>query len=146
MTGIQRLLQWQWRHNSIASDLVRMFLGAALLIRGLLFALNPETLADLTSDRVVDWVAYYIMSAHLVGGLFLMIGLFTRIAALIQIPILVGALLVVHIREGLTTPDQSLELASLVLFLLVVFFVFGPGKKSVDYRLFGRELTGERPA
>ena len=146
MTGIQRLLQWQWRHNSIASDLVRMFLGAALLIRGLLFALNPETLADLTSDRVVDWVAYYIMSAHLVGGLFLMIGLFTRIAALIQIPILLGALLVVHIREGLTTPNQSLELASLVLFLLVVFFVFGPGKKSVDYRLFGRELAGERPA
>ncbi|MBT8401892.1 MAG: DoxX family protein [Rhodothermia bacterium] len=138
MTGYQRLLQWQWSHNTVASDLIRMFLGAALLVRGLLFALNPESLAELAPDKVVDWVSYYIMSAHLVGGLLLMIGLFTRVAALIQIPVLVGAVLVVHVREGLATPNQSLELAALVLFLLIVFFVFGPGRKSLDYRFFGK--------
>lgn len=141
MSGYQRLLQWQWSHNSLASDLVRMFVGAALLVRGLLFALNPDSLAELAPDRVVSWVAYYIMVAHLLGGLLLMIGLFTRVAALIQIPVLVGAVLVVHVREGLASPNQSLELASLVLFLLIVFFVFGPGKRSMDYRLFGKPMA-----
>ncbi len=138
MSGYQRLLQWQWRHNTVASDLVRMFVGAALLVRGLLFALNPESLAELAPDKIVDWVSYYIMTAHLVGGLLLMIGLFTRVAALIQIPVLVGAVLVVHVREGLATPNQSLELSALVLFLLIVFFIFGPGRKSLDYRFFGK--------
>ncbi|MDX1429297.1 MAG: DoxX family protein [Rhodothermales bacterium] len=137
MSGYQKLLQWQWQHNSLGADLVRVFLGLALLIRGLLFAINPDSLADLAPDQVVDWVAYYIMIAHLVGGALLTVGLFTRVAALIQIPVLVGAVLVVHIRQGLASPNQSLELAALVLFLLIVFFVFGPGKRSLDYRFFG---------
>ncbi len=140
MTGYQKLLQWQWRHNSLASDLVRMFLGAALLVRGLLFALNPESLAQLAPEGAVDWVSYYIMIAHLVGGGLLMLGLFTRVACLIQIPVLVGAVLTVHIREGLASPNQSLELSALVLFLLVAFFIFGPGTKSLDYRFFGKSL------
>ncbi len=143
MNGYQRLLQWQWRHNSIASDLVRIFLGGALFVRGLLFAINPESLTQLAPEGAVDWVAYYIMAAHIVGGGLLMVGLFTRVACLIQIPVLVGAVLAVHIREGLASPNQSLELSALVLFLLVAFFIFGPGTKSLDYRFFGRDLAAD---
>ena len=67
----------------------------------------------------------------------LALGLLTRLAAMIQIPILTGAVFVIHLREGLVSPEQSLELAALVLFLLLIVFAFGPGKWSLDYKIFG---------
>ena len=74
----------------------------------------------------------------------MMMGLLTRLAALVQIPVLTGAVFVVHLREGLASPEQSLELAGLVLFLLLVVFAFGPGKLSLDYYFFGRKMQAAR--
>ncbi|MSU51922.1 MAG: DoxX family protein [Opitutaceae bacterium] len=74
---------------------------------------------------------HYISLAHLMGGLMLTVGLLTRIASWVQIPILAGALLV-HRREGLMSSGQSLEFSSLVFFLLVVFSISGSGPLSVD--------------
>lgn len=70
------------------------------------------------------WYAY-ITIGHLLGGICLAIGVLTRLAALLQIPILVGAVSLSDM--GLMMGGQSLELATLVLFLLVVFFIFGAG-------------------
>ena len=58
------------------------------------------------------------------------IGLFTRLGSLMQIPILIGAIFVVN-EKSLMREDQSLELAGLVLFLLVICFIFGSGAKSL---------------
>jgi hypothetical protein len=60
------------------------------------------------------------------------IGLFTRAAALVQIPVLIGAVFMVHLQTGLLTSTQSLEFSALVLFLLVLLFFWGSGKYSVD--------------
>jgi hypothetical protein len=74
-------------------------------------------------------------------------GLLTRLAALIQIPILAGAVFLVHLEQGLLSANQSLEFSSLVFFLLVVVFVFGPGEWSADRYVFEREpeLQDEEP-
>jgi uncharacterized membrane protein YphA (DoxX/SURF4 family) len=59
----------------------------------------------------------------------------TRLAALIQVPVLLGAVFIVHLRQGLFGPGQNLELAVLVLLLLLVSVVHGGGKLSVDHYL-----------
>lgn len=139
----QRVVAWQWEHNSLGFDLVRMFLGAALLVRGVWFALNPNAFSEMAGDRPVDWLTYYVLIGHIVGGLLLVIGLFTRLAAVIQIPILVSAVFFVSIDGGLASGNQSLELSGLVLIILAVILIFGPGQMSMDYKRFGKKGSGE---
>ncbi len=129
----QKILQWQWRHNTLATDLIRIFLGIGLFVRGVLFLADPTMPETLVDAPGLDWFGYYVTWAHLLGGLFMTVGLFTRLSALIQLPILFGAVALVHLREGLFAPTQSLELSALVLFLLCVLLVFGPGRFSLDY-------------
>jgi len=133
-------LQWQWTHNTVASDVIRIFLGIALLVRGFLFVAEPSRLAHIVEASGLEWFAQYITWAHLIGGGMMTVGLFTRIATLIQIPVLLGAVSLVHLREGLFASSQSLELSALVLFLLAVILVFGPGRVSFDYFFWGKRF------
>ena len=142
MSWYRKILAWQWVHNSLPTELVRIFLGLALFIRGCLLWLDPSSIDVLLQENSIPGLLQYITYAHLLGGLCMTIGLFTRIAALIQIPVLTGAVFVVHLREGLVSPQQSLELAGLVLFLLLVIFAFGPGRLSMDHRIFGAKEAG----
>ena len=140
MEKYRQLIRWQSRHNTIGFDLVRMFMGVALFVRGIIFMQNPETLQELAGDggTAVSSVEGYVIWAHLIGGLLLAFGLLTRIAALIQIPILANAVFFVHLEWGFAEPNQSLELSVLVLVLLAIIFIYGAGRLSVDYRLFGK--------
>jgi len=138
LSRLERITAWQWVHNSAGFDLIRMFLGAALFVRGAYFALNPDALVEMAGGRVLDWTSYYVMIAHTAGGLLLLLGLLTRFGALIQIPILVSAVFFVDIRIGLGSGNQSLELSALVLMILAVILVYGPGRLSLAYRRFQR--------
>jgi len=140
LTRAERITAWQWVHNSTGYDLIRMFLGAALLVRGIYIALNPGALTDLAGGRPLDWTSYYIMIAHIAGGLLLLIGWLTRFGALIQIPVLVSAVFFVDIQTGLARDDQSLELSGLVLMILAVILIFGPGRLSLAYRRFRSKI------
>lgn len=120
-------------------DLIRIYLGVALLIRGILFITRPTMLAEWI-ERTGQWfwpvtAGHLIATAHIGGGICLALGLFTRLAAAIQAIPLLGAVFFVHWKEGLLQPGQSLELAGLVLVLLIVFTLFGSGRLSIDYLL-----------
>jgi putative oxidoreductase len=124
----------QLSHNhSIGYALIRIFLGVALLIRGLILIGDPEAIFALTRFENFHMFYSYVTMGHIVGGGLLAIGFFTRLAALIQIPILASAAFILHIREGLMMGGggQSIELASLVLVLLVVYFIFGSGPLAI---------------
>lgn len=115
-----------------AYALIRIFLGIALLIRGLLILSNPESLIELGVERnLFIWVSL-VGIIHVVGGFMLFIGFYTRIGAFIQIPILISAIFYVYKHTQLMMGGQSLELAVLVLFLLCLFFVVGSGPLSVN--------------
>jgi hypothetical protein len=60
------------------------------------------------------------------------------------VPILFGAVFVVHSSGGLLNPGQSLEFSALVLALLVVYFIFGSGELSVDRLLREAETRTAR--
>lgn len=143
-----RTERWTTSHIDVGYDLMRIFLGTALFLRGTLFVRDTALLGGLV--ETVDWfwpglLAHYVIGAHLAGGLLLAAGLVTRLAAVIQLPALLGAVFVVHFREGLMAPGQSLELSALVAMMLAVFAIFGAGRLSIDHRLFAEEPAARRP-
>jgi uncharacterized membrane protein YphA (DoxX/SURF4 family) len=80
------------------------------------------------------FLAHYVIFAHILGGPLIAVGLFTRFASLIQLPILIGAVFMVNAPKGFLSigNHMELEISLLVLVGLVVFIVFGAGKYSID--------------
>ena len=151
MATYRDIVDWINNNREVVIDLVRIYLGIGLFVRGILFASTPrgvEVLVDLSEFSFASAaLAHYVTFAHLMGGLMLAAGLLTRLSSLIQIPILTGAVFLVHVQEGLLSADQSLEFSALVLFLLVVVFVFGGGPWSADRYVFEHEpeLQAQEP-
>jgi putative oxidoreductase len=141
---MQRFITWAEARRDLWLDCIRIYLGLGLFARGLLLITNTSTgyFVDMLQRAGQPWLLtgmmlHYVMLAHFLGGLLLTIGFLTRIAALVQVPILAGAVFVVHRQDGLFAMGQSLEFSALVLFLLTVFIVNGAGKLSLDYVTFG---------
>ncbi|NNF57595.1 MAG: DoxX family membrane protein [Rhodothermaceae bacterium] len=146
MEPLARWQTWLDAHRAEALDLVRIYLGIGLFVRGLYFLTNSEAYFALMPEAgpgflVSGTLLHYVALAHLGGGLLLTVGLLTRIAALVQVPILLGAVVFVHGTEGLLGGDQSFELAAMVLFLLVLFTLWGSGPWSLDDYLARRAAT-----
>jgi uncharacterized membrane protein YphA (DoxX/SURF4 family) len=143
----RRIDAWTAAHRSLGLDLIRVYLGFALFVRALLLlddATSIEAYADRFNYLAAGFVTHYVVLAHLAGGLALGLGMATRLAAAIQIPALLGAVFIVHLREGLMTSSESLELAALVLFALLVLTVFGSGRLSLDHYVFGEPQSEPR--
>ena len=101
---------------------------------------DPDTITRLAGEERIYWWYSYITIAHIAGGLLLAIGFLTRLAAFIQIPILFGAVFLIHLKQGLLSVGQSLELSVLVLVLLLIYFIFGSGSLSLDWRFKKKKL------
>lgn len=127
-----KYFQWFEEHKNLSYAFLRIFIGIALFVRGLLFISDPAKLTALAGSKQYFWMYSYIAIVHLIGGALLAVGFFTRLAALIQIPILFGAVFFVHLKQGFLQSGQSLELSVMVLFILVIFFLFGAGELSID--------------
>lgn len=127
------------KYRSDALAIVRIYLGIGLAIRGAMFVGQPEILLGLI-DSTGDWflpyaIAHAVALAHLGGGVLLAAGLLTRVAAAVQMPPVIAAIMLIHLGDGLFVSGQALELSLLVLVLLSIFVVFGAGRFSVDHRL-----------
>jgi len=124
--------------QELVLDIVRIYLGFGLFFRGAALLVAENGLQQLTQGAAtslpISGVAVYVTAAHLIGGALLAVGLYTRFAALIQLPILAGAVFLVHWQGGLLSADQSFEFSALVLFLLFLVSVFGAGQWSLDAR------------
>ena len=141
MKFINDIILWLNKNTNVAYSLIRIFLGVALFIRGIILASNPAVITTLAGEDKIYWWYSYITIAHLIGGLSLALGLLTRLGALLQIPVLFGAVFLVHLKQGLLSVGQSLELSILVLVLLIIYFVFGSGAFSADNSLRKKKLT-----
>ena len=147
---MQKFIAWAESHREAWLDCVRIYLGLGLLARGLLLITNTSTgyFVDMLQHAGQPWLLtglmlHYVMLAHFVGGALLTLGFLTRIAAAVQVPVLAGAVFIVHRKDGLFAMGQSLEFSALVLFLLLVFVVSGAGPLSVDRAVFGTAKATE---
>ena len=139
MTLLEKFQFWGDRHHPKWLDIIRIALGLFLCYKGVDFLRNASALISLMNSRqpfnsfIIVLLAHYVTFAHILGGIFLTIGMFTRAACLIQIPILIGAIIFININVAKDTfsPYSELVLSILVLLLLIYFLIIGNGPLSV---------------
>jgi putative oxidoreductase len=141
MNTVQKIEHWGDVHHAKWLDALRVVLGLVILMKGIAFVSDTDVLKDFfVQNRVYSFsglmamaLTHVIAFAHLVGGVLIIIGLVTRFAVVIQIPILVGAVFFVNISKGFSPLNSELWLSVIVLMLLILFWVVGSGPYSVDY-------------
>jgi len=69
---------------------------------------------------------------ELVGGLLLILGLGTRVAAALAALVMLGALVLVHVAAGFFVADGGIELVLLLAAAAAYFVLAGPGRWSLD--------------
>jgi putative oxidoreductase len=90
-------------------------------------------------------LAWYLVVVHLAGGALMILGVGTRVAALLQLPIMASALFLHHFAQGfflhgtiVTTADGPRPIAAGYEYVLLVLVgtlavaLLGPGRLSVD--------------
>ena len=136
MGSIKNLNKWANAHTYLFLDLIRIMLGVVLFVKGIEFMSNfveMEKMARPFKNIPGGMlILHYIVPAHFVGGILIVVGLLTRWAAIAQLPILFGAILTNFLGSMNT---NNLILAIVVLILCLFFIVYGSGKHSVDYYL-----------
>jgi len=136
MTLLHRIELWGDRHHPKWLDIIRIALGLFLLYKGIDVFLNMSDVTATMKNRAPFgsfaflMAAQYAAFAHTIGGILLILGLFTRIACLIQIPVLLGAIFFVTGNHDLLRPYSELFLSILVLLLLIYFLIVGNGPMS----------------
>ncbi len=137
MNAIERTMYWGETHHPAWLDPVRVVLGLILFIKGIFFIRNLEAIEQMVMSANFEFypfiIAHYVAFAHLIGGLLIAGGLLTRVAALFQIPILIGAVFFVNASRNYYSMESEGLLAIVVLILLIVFLVVGSGKYSLDH-------------
>ena len=138
MSVITNVERWGNSHRPGFLDIFRIILGAFVTYKGLFFVTHMDQLEMTTSGINAAFagitVAHYVVFAHILGGPLILVGLFTRIVSVLQLPVLIGAVFLVNYPKGFLSIGQHMELWASILVLvgLIVFIVFGAGKFSID--------------
>jgi uncharacterized membrane protein YphA (DoxX/SURF4 family) len=128
--AFEKILNHRWM------VIVRIGLGICLFIKGIQFVENNSIIRKVFSESLLlqnyYWLQMFIPWIHLLGGVFIIIGLFTRFAVLIQIPIVICAIIFVNTNKGIFEGEKNLFLSIVILILLIVFLIEGGGHLSWD--------------
>lgn len=143
------------RLATLAPLAVRVIAGIIMFAHGLqkLIQVGPgnfggQVLAGLGVPLPV-FMGYVVTLVELVGGLLLIVGLFSRLAALLLTIDLVVAILLVKVNVGFLSGSSGtgaeLDLALIAGFLVILFA--GPGRLSVDHALgLEPDIVAEDPS
>lgn len=136
METITKWNRWANAHTNFFTDALRILFGAFIFFKGIFFLDQTDYIYNLfreVSDAGTYFaLVHYVALAHLCGGFFIMLGLMTRWCAVLQLPILIGAILINFV--GTMNPGNLVQ-ASLGLLACCFFVYYGSGKHSVDYSM-----------
>jgi len=133
---------WLVSNRHYAIEFLRIFLGGLLFIKGYFFIENINEIYGLIEENMQYssfMIAHYVAVAHLVGGLMLLFGLYTRLATLVQLPVLIGAVFFIDAQDTMLATGSQFEYSLVVLVLLLVFMIYGGGKWSADHKIIRRK-------
>lgn len=144
MKSIYELETWASRHYPKWLNFVRMALGLIIFFKGYVYIRDTETLMHILRNTEADMatlgMVHFIAFAHIFGGIFIALGLGTRVAVVFQLPILLGAVLFVNASKGFFAVNSELGFSLAVLVFLFIFLIYGSGKISLQqYILDQRE-------
>lgn len=119
--------------------LFRVALGLIILWKGVFFFKDSVAVTTMLKGGGLQilgnnsqTIAFIITYLNLLGGFFIIVGLFTRWMCLIQIPIIIGAIFFINSKTGMIFSNTELLLSVIVLVLLIVFALKGSGVLSAD--------------
>jgi len=136
MNLLHQIDDWSIKHHPKWLVALRAALGLVLFLKGISFIKNstllPQLLGQTAVSQTAGWLADFIPWVHLFGGCLIIIGLFTRFAALLQVPILIGAVFFINAHSSIFAGNSDLLFSIIVLFLLIFFVIEGSGPFSFD--------------
>src|ERR1700753_3228824 len=112
MNTMQQIKTWSDTHHPRWLVIVRIGLGLFLMAKGINFMHNSTLLERLIyggnylAENQTHFLPILITWANLLGGFMIMIGLMTRLMALIQVPILIGAIIFINAQKGGFAPES----------------------------------------
>ena len=150
MNTIEKFDRWtDERRSPVWLDAIRFAVGVYLFFKGYQFAQDFESLTrGITSMHMVFLTihtSHYVVFAHLIGGLLIAIGAYTRVATALNIPILIGAVIFNYQIFPSVEDHMELNMAIAILLGLIAIFIYGGGRFSVD-ELRRRDLARKREA
>ncbi|EJL91382.1 DoxX family protein [Pantoea sp. BIGb0393] len=121
------------RTTPYAALVMRLSLGILFLAHfGLkFFVFTPAGTAKFfASLGLPGGLAYLTMAVELIGAIALILGIYTRIVAVVLIPVLLGAIVTVHGPAGFffTNPNGGWEFPAFWIVGLIVLALTGDGK------------------
>jgi putative oxidoreductase len=134
--------------GAFAAPLLRVVLGALLIPHGMQklfgvfggvgFAANAQLFERLGFHPGIFW-GTLVACTEFVGGILLVLGLFTRFAALAVTIFMIVAVYITSKSGGFFWTNRGSEYSILILACAVYFLIRGGGAWSLDERM-GREL------
>jgi NNP family nitrate/nitrite transporter-like MFS transporter len=122
-------------------DVLRIYLGIALLIKGVWFITNMQELESTLGDGLGQgqtMIAWSVVFAHVIGGASLALGFVTRVAAAANALIMAGAVIVHLVGDAagsLLGSNLSFQFTFFVFFTLLLMVWRGSGPLSLDHLL-----------
>ena len=140
MNMVRKIEHWGDLHHPKWLDIIRIVLGLIIFSKGVVFISNTSVQQDwIFKNASFDFsglmavvLIHIVAFAHVVGGLLIIMGLLTRLAVVIQMPILLGAIFFVNITNGLSFLNTELWLSIVVFLMLVLIWIVGSGSFSAD--------------
>jgi putative oxidoreductase len=132
----------------IALTVLRVGTGAILAVHGWQKASDFASWTAMVDQLGIPAPSLFAalgMIAELGGGIALVLGLFTPIAAAMLLTNMLVAVFVVHWENGLMAADGGYEYALTLALVALYFLVRGPGPYSLDHALFGRRAAAREP-
>jgi putative oxidoreductase len=118
------------------ATLLRLVLGIvyvmhaylALVVYGPTGMIDYQAKSGIPFPEIGTW---YLILAHGLGGIFLVLGIYTRWAALANVPAMLGALLFVHLKNGFWVFKSGYEYVLVLLVASVAVAMIGGGALSL---------------
>jgi len=139
MKFITKILSWGDQHHPKALDYFRIILGLILIWKGIEFATNLQAFSkmmkasNLGFATSISLIAHLIIVFHLIGGLLIALGTYTRTFCLLNLPILIVAVVFINSNQDVLKPYSEFWLSLTVLLGLLCFMIEGNGKLSVEH-------------
>jgi uncharacterized membrane protein YphA (DoxX/SURF4 family) len=125
-------------------DALRIYLGIALIIKGIYFITNMAELENTLSTGIGEtfglgqtMIAWSVVFAHVIGGACLLLGFVTRVAAAANALILQGAIVISLVSapsaSNLLGSNTDFQFTFFVFFTLLLFIWRGAGPLSIDH-------------
>jgi putative oxidoreductase len=119
--------------ESYGATVLRVFLGVIYVMHAYLaaFVFGPSGMASYQAARGIPFPeigTWYLIIVHGLGGICLILGILVRVAALVNIPVMAGAIFFVDLKHGFfMNKDGGYEFALLVLGATIAQALLGAG-------------------